>query len=164
MALTYTPITTTTVTGSSVSSVTFSSITGTYTDLFLVIDVEGVSGGSVSVRFNNDTGSNYSLTRLGGNGVTASSNRSSNQTSMSLSWSVGYSASSKQFTQVYFMNYSNSGANKCVIAKSGKGDNAVDMIVGLYRSTSAITEIVCLANTANFAVGSTFTLYGIKAA
>lgn len=164
MPITYEPIATTTVTGSSASSVTFSSITGSYTDLRLICEIEGVGFGTLRIQFNGDTASNYSITRLGGNGSTASSNRTTNQTYLNASWSVGYDSADEQFTIIEFMNYSNSTTFKTMLARTGKGGNAIDSIVGTWRSTSAITQITCIAATSNFAIGSIFTLYGIKAA
>ena len=154
------PIATTT-TSTSTSSVTFSSL-GSYTDLRLVIDAIGVGTGYVSVRFNSDTGTNYSLTRIGGNGTTASSNRATSQTSMDLSWSAAYTSSGRLLETIDFMNYGNSTTYKTVLSRAGKADNAVDAIVGLWRSNSAITSINLMAMTANYAAGSTFTLYGIN--
>jgi hypothetical protein len=57
MAKTYEPIATTTL-SSAQSSVTFSSISGSYTDLVLVSNVSG-SGGNANLRvtLNSDTGS-----------------------------------------------------------------------------------------------------------
>ncbi len=159
---TYSTIATTT-TGGSTSSVTFSSL-GSYTDLRLVIDAIGVGTGYVSVQFNSDTGTNYSLTRLGGNGSTASSNRASSQTSIDLSWSAAYTSSGRLLETVDFMNYGNSTTYKTLLSRAGKADNAVDAIVGLWRSTSAITSINLMAMSANYAAGSTFTLYGIASA
>jgi hypothetical protein len=47
------------------------------------------------------------------------------------------------------------------IDKNGSG--AVWQIVGLWRSTSAITSINFFSSTGNnFAIGTTATLYGIK--
>ena len=162
MPSTYTPIATTT-TGGSTSSVTFSSL-GSYTDLRLVIDVIGVGTGYVSVQFNSDTGTNYSLTRIGGNGTTASSNRASSQTSIDLSWSAAYTSSGRLLETVDFMNYGNGTTYKTLLSRAGKADNAVDAIVGLWRSTSAITSINLMAMSANYAAGSTFSLYGIASA
>jgi len=159
---TYTPIATTTL-GSAQSSVTFSSL-GSYTDLKLIMDVLGSGTGYVSLRFNSDTGTNYSLTRVGGNGSTASSNRATSQTSLDLSWSAAYTSSGRLLETVDIMNYGNSTTYKTLLSRAGKADNAVDAIVGLWRSTSAVTSITLLAQSANFASTSTFTLYGIASA
>lgn len=164
MAITYEPIATNTISGSPASSVTFSSIVGSYTDLILIAEITGVSGGSLRIQFNGDTATNYSITRLGGNGSTASSNRTTNQTYLNANWSVGYDNADPQFTKIDIMNYSNSTTFKTMLARTGKGTNAVDSIVGTWRSTSAITQITCIAATANFNEGSTFTLYGIAKA
>lgn len=68
MAATYEPIATTTASGSS-SSITFSSISSAYTDLVLVANASVTSGSDTAIlRFNGDTGSNYSRTFLSGNG------------------------------------------------------------------------------------------------
>jgi len=78
MPSTYTPIATTTL-GSAASSVTFSSISGAYTDLVLVGAGTLASNLYLNVKFNNDTGSNYSRTELYGDGSSAASYRESNQ-------------------------------------------------------------------------------------
>ena len=151
-----------TTTGS-VAFIEFTSISSSYTDLRIVIDVVGVGTGYVTAQFNSDTGSNYSLTRLGGNGSTASSNRATSQTSCDLSWSAAYTSSGRLFETVDIMNYSDSTTYKTLFSRAGKADNALDTIVGLWRSTSAITSIKLIAGSANFAAGSTFSLYGIAA-
>jgi hypothetical protein len=62
MTATYEKIATTTL-GSTTATVTFSSISGAYTDLVLVERlVKSITGGSLQVRFNSDTGTNYSAT------------------------------------------------------------------------------------------------------
>ena len=65
MPTTYEPIATTTL-GSAQSSVTFSAISGSYTDLVIVINGALSSGlASLSVEYNGDTTvGNYSYTRL----------------------------------------------------------------------------------------------------
>jgi hypothetical protein len=78
---TYTPIATQTL-GSAAASVTFSSIPQGYTDLILVCSPVSTTGSNTFmwIRYNSDTGSNYSLTSMRGNGSTATSFRLSNQT------------------------------------------------------------------------------------
>ena len=72
---TYTPIATTTASGSA-SSVTFSSIPSTYTDLVIVADILGAASTADAVlRFNSDTTSNYSETVIRGDGSSAASAR-----------------------------------------------------------------------------------------
>lgn len=161
---TYTPIATTTL-GSSQSTVTFSSFSG-YTDLVLVTSAKTTSGSNDAViRFNSDTGTNYSSTILSGSGSAASSARSTNATYAFLD-SYGWVTSSDfnaAVTQI--MNYSNSTTYKTVLSRSNNASAGVDAIVSLWRNTAAITSItILLAGSLTFATGSTFTLYGIAAA
>jgi len=151
--------------GSATATVTFSSIAGTYTDLILVtadiINTTNVLG--MYIQFNSDTGSNYSRTFMEGNGSSASSSRSSNQTSMMLGRSYGGDRTMNIFQ---IQNYSNSTTNKTVLCRYGSAgsSSAVGAAVGLWRSTSAITSIVVgLVSGANMSAGCSFTLYGIKA-
>jgi hypothetical protein len=63
------------------------------------------------------------------------------------------------------MNYSNTTTNKTVLARASSQQEGVEATVGLWRSTAAITSITFdLVSTRTFSVGSTLTLYGIKAA
>ena len=165
MPSTYTPIATTTL-GSAASSVTFSSISGTYTDLILVMNVGGsVSGNAMNMTFNSDTSTNYSDTGLWGTGSSAASGRHSNATNAALSIGVGVSTSASDTqTIVQIQNYSNSTTYKTVLIRANNASDGVDATVGLWRNTNAITSIDIGLNTGNFATGSTFTLYGIVAA
>lgn len=166
MPSTYTPIATTTASGS-VSSITFSSIAGTYTDLVLVNSASLASGAeNLRIRFNSDTSTNYSFTVLTGTGSAASSTRSSNQTYIAADWN-GYLTTTNNVSIISIQNYTNTTTNKTVISRSNNAGTGVDAIVGLWRSTSAITSITIFnsgTGGVNFAAGSTFTLYGIKAA
>jgi hypothetical protein len=164
MASTYTPIATTTL-GSAASSVTFSSISGAYTDLVLVTSLKGqTTSNGVKLQFNSDTGSNYSNTYLEGDGSSAYSGRRTSQTGIS-DWS-GYVSTASTFSAdvTHIMNYSNTTTYKTVLARANRPTSNTDGVVGLWRSTAAITSMVITANSGNFDVGSTLTLYGIKAA
>ncbi len=66
MAATYTPIASATL-AASTSSITFSSIPATYTDIVVVInDINSTGSFDTNIRFNGDSGSNYSRTGLRG--------------------------------------------------------------------------------------------------
>lgn len=163
MAATYEPIATQTL-GSAAATVTFSSIPGTYTDLVLIIDsVASASTNNMDIQFNGDTGSNYSRTKLTGDGASATSSRTTSQTSIRLTGD-GIVTTGKSNHLVQIMNYSNTTTYKTLLARANNAAYGLDAVVGLYRSTSAITSLLLDLTAANFATGSTFTLYGIAAA
>ena len=167
MDKTYEPIATQTL-GSAAATVTFSSIPQTYTDLVLVCSTQGTTvTAAVTIRYNSDTGSNYSVTRLYGDGSTATSNRYSNQTSAHIGdWMPNATYFFPIVTQI--QNYSNTTTYKTHLSRFGASSDVQGAIVGLWRSTAAINTITIMENQAsagtNFKIGSTFTLYGIKAA
>lgn len=156
---TYSLINSTTL-GSAQSSVTFSSIPSTFTDLVLVAVTQiGSSGDYLGVQFNSDTGSNYSRTRLSGNGTTASSERDTSQVRFNF-----YAQPTSNFATniLNIMDYSNTTTFKTVLCRTDQASLSVNAYAGLYRSTSAITSIN-LIGPGNFSIGSTFKLYGIEA-
>ena len=167
MTATYDCIATTTL-GSATSSVTFSSISGSYTDLVIlgmVANQGTAAAAGFTCRFNSDSGSNYSVTYLRGNGSSAASSRLSNQTKGLYAIEVD-STTSFSALQLNIMNYSNSTTYKTWISRSGMASRGTEAIVGLWRSTSAITSIELFSTDTggqNFASGSTFSLFGIKA-
>lgn len=168
-AQTYEPIATNTL-GSATNTVTFSSISQAYTDIVLVcVGVTANQIDAIDVRVGNgslDTGSNYSMTQLLGNGSAA---QSYYQQGTSITNAGIVTPSTIQSTIIQFMNYSNTTTFKTVLARSNVTDSGFSRVaatVGLWRSTSAINTIsLRLDNPSyNFAVGFTFTLWGIKAA
>lgn len=145
-------------------TVTFSSIPSGYTDLVLVSTTKTTTGNNTRLILNNDSSSLYSNTSLGGTGSSAVSRRDSNATFLRLDWD-GYNQTTEFNVHITnIQNYSNTTTNKTVITRSGSGPTGVDAIVGLYRSTSAITRLDVIASTGSFDVGSTFSLYGLSAA
>jgi hypothetical protein len=165
MAITYSPIATTTL-GSATNTVTFSSISGSYTDLVAVFEGTLTSGSAdLLLRFNSDTGSNYSSTHLYGTGSSAASSRFSNATSIKVMY-YGYLESTGRNNAITsIQNYSNSTTYKTTIARANNADTSgTNAGVGLWRNTNAITSITFLASANNFETGSNFTLYGIASA
>jgi hypothetical protein len=151
--------------GSAAASVTFSSIPGTYTDLVIVVNCGNSIGNGyfLSLQFNSDTGSNYSSTWLYADGSSASSVRESSTNRIFCGWSTN-AVSGTSFI-INIQNYSNTTTNKTTINRFGAAAYRLGAIVGLYRSTSAITSVVINSESAsNFLTGSTFSLYGIASA
>jgi hypothetical protein len=160
MASTYEPIATTTI-GSAVTSVTFTSVSQAYTDLVIVFNGTVSSADNNAAEFNNENSNQlYSVTRLYGNGSTVGSNRSTAQNSMQL----GEMATTQSIDLIYLFNYSNTSTYKTVISEASNTTGFLKRTVGLFRSTSAITTIKIMTGGANYQTGSTFTIYGIKAA
>ena len=160
MAITYEPIATQTL-GSAAASVTFSSISGAYTDLILITQGKIASGeGAYKIQVNSDTSNNYSNTFLYGDGTSATSGRVSN-----VNYLFGGRASTSESNGiVHFQNYSNTTTFKTIISR-GNSTALTIAYVGVWRSTSAISSMVITNETnSNLSAGSTFTLYGIKAA
>jgi hypothetical protein len=161
---TYTPIATTTL-GSAASSVTFSSISGAYTDIILVCNpITAVTTGQIAIRLNGDTGTNYSRTILWGNGSTTGSYRNSNE---NYAYTGYYTNLWTNPTTVIFNinNYSNATTNKTILGRSSNAAEASMASANLWRSTAAITSIeLTISGGSSYSTGSMFTLYGIKAA
>jgi hypothetical protein len=168
MAVTYEPISSTTISGTSTSTITFSSIPQTYTDLELVIQVRenSTSDGNTFINFNSDTGTNYSLTQLYGSGSSGSSNRVSSQTKTGFYGNASQTDASTTYglSKAYILNYSNSTTYKSIYSQGNFTNIEVVARMHLWRSTAAITRIDLTLATGNYANGSVVTLYGIKAA
>ena len=157
---TYTPIATQTL-GTNTATVTFSSISGNYTDLILVFNGKSnVSSGAFYYRLNSDSGSNYSSTQLRGTGSVADSESFQNASYM---YGLGNGFVNDVNIITQFMNYSNATTYKTAITRWNDSNLRVAASVGLWRSTSAVNRIDIYSLNI-YATGSTFTLYGIQAA
>lgn len=161
---TYTPIATTTSTGT--TTITMSSIPSTYTDIIMVI--KGQIDGNVYYKINGDTNSNFSQTTVygTGSGSGASSRETSLTTGIYLGDYIGSPmASTGAMAIIHFMNYSNTTTNKTSLYRMDNAGAGTQAGVGLWRSTAAINQVSVTSSTANgIANGTTFTLYGIQAA
>lgn len=166
MTATYEPISTQTL-GTAVADIFFTSIPQTYTDLVLVCSMNGASHLTVGFRVNGSNSTIYSVTELAGNGTSASSTRVATENYARMTNWGGPDTTGRSVLISNFMNYSNTTTNKTVMNRANNAGGSfpgVQASVNLIRSTSAITSINLLTTSgASFAVGSTFTLYGIKA-
>jgi hypothetical protein len=168
MATTYVPLATTTTSGN-IATITLSSISSAYTDLILIGDGRNSAGGSGwSIRFNGDTGNNYSWTDLEGDGSTAASYRQANTNLIYTSYNNTSIGNSQSNYILQINNYSNTTTYKTVLSRTNAASSNVypgtNAGIGMWRNTNAITSITITSSGGYMVDGTTFSLYGIASA
>ena len=162
MPATYEPIATTTL-GSAASTITFSAIPNTFTDLRLVLVAIDSAGAGVRMTYNNDTGTNYSNTQLYGAFSNAYSGRSTSIAYCDLSV-LGLFSTPKLIT-VDIFSYAGSTNKTNLVEFSGDTNGAstdgVARVVNLWRSTAAINRLDLSLSSGQFDAGTSATIYGI---
>jgi hypothetical protein len=162
MAKTYEPIQRVTATGSS-TSISFTSIPQTYTDLILIFSGFATTG-NFYIRVNSDTSSIYSQTQLRGNGTVAGTSRETAQSNVYIGDYISDPISAISNAVMHFNNYANTTTHKTFLLRGNNSAKFTDVNAGLWRSTAAITGISVHSSGANLDSTSVATLYGIKAA
>lgn len=168
MSRTYDAIESQTLTATA-ASVTFSAIPGNYTDLVVacsVISTGAASSAGGTLRFNSDTGTNYSHSILYGTGSAAGSIRGATVNRMRVFGDIP--TTGNQIALISIMSYASASIFKTVLVQYGSAisGDSVGAVVGLWRSTSAITSVSFFSNddgADSFAAGSTFQLFGVRA-
>ena len=165
MPSTYEKIATTTL-GSNQSSVTFSSISSAYTDLVIVMNGSDTGGVQLAIQYNGDTGNNYSMVGLTGNGSIAYSVKGLNGALIQFGWDAYLESGYNYNAIINIQNYSNTTTYKTLIGRANNATTGVTATAAMWRSTAAINEIKFLQAYGSdlFKTGSTFTLYGIARA
>ena len=151
------------------SSIEFTSIASTYTDLCVKVSGRNsVNSTGVAINFNSNT-SGYSYRRVWGDGSSANSGSGSSLTLMEGILGLpqnNYTASTFGNFEIYIPNYAGS-ANKSVSVDAVTENNATtsytELYAGLWANSAAITAIkLTPADSGNFLQYSTAYLYGVK--
>jgi hypothetical protein len=159
---TYTPLATVTV-AIPAATITFSNIPATYRDLILVASGRTASAGAMGVgmRFNADTGSNYSNVYMLGDGSSASSGSgTSNRMDM------GFFSGTQADSTSQIMDYMATDKHKTTVTRYNTADTQTVARAFRWANTAAITSFNIFNASGNsevFATGSTFSLYGVIA-
>ena len=163
----YESIATVTVGSGGASSASFSSIPSTFKHLQIRALVKSSTSGDYdwSIRFNSDTGSNYTKHQLAGDGSTpfATGSASQAQIPSGFLWNASWSP-----TVADVLDYTSTSKNKTVRVLCGSdanGSGLVGLRSGMYFATpAAITsiQIIPTSGASGFAEYSSFALYGIK--
>jgi len=169
------PISSTTVTGSTTTDVTFTNIPQTFQDLMLVsyarrTDAATQANLFITPYYTGISASPQSTTVLSGDGSTVSSFRYSNQDAAYSGGVPAASSTSGIFGAAtwHCFNYANTSTFKTSICRSAfdlNGSGETRLTASLTRGLLGITTVNCstFSGSIYFAVGSMFTLYGIKA-
>lgn len=147
------------------STITFTSISGSYRDLVLVMNGTLTSADGISFRFNGDSGANYyevsaymraqgTYTSGNGNGTGIFGDYYTNGYRFNKHLHIlDYSQTSKQKSMLY---------RESAPSTTGTDTTPVGMLAGRWANTAAITSITCITGSTMVA-GTTATLYGISA-
>jgi hypothetical protein len=156
------------------SSVTFSGISGTYTDLILLISARSnhsaVAYDAILVQINSLTSGN-TYTELVGytTGVLTAANQYGSSKNL-LGWTSTAGTTSNTFgsAEIYLPNYSGN-YNKVLSSSAVSENNATTSeaaytaaVAGLLSNTVAISSLTLNCFSGSFVSGSRFDLYGIK--
>ena len=161
---TYEPIATTTL-SSAAANINFFSIAASWTDLRLVLSFSLAAADFV--LYSIQSGSPIiSSTRLQGNGTTATSSRILSETFVYPS-NVNIAINPQALFTTDIFSYSGSTYKTALttISADTNGSGYTASAVSLMQTTAAINQLNIITNQgSNFNIGTTATLYGIKAA
>jgi hypothetical protein len=163
-------IATVTVGAGGSSEIEFASISSSYTHLQLRCSALTSTSGKVMVlRFNSDTGGNYTWHYLNGDGTSASAgNATGNGFARFFGQNVGTNTANPTAAFVDILDYTNTNKYTTIRALAGcdnNGSGEVSLQSSLWLNTAAITNIKIRTNDgSNYAQYSSFALYGIKVA
>lgn len=160
MPATYEPIQTLVANGSQ-STITFSSIPQTYTDLVLVASGNASTGTGVIMRFNNSSATAYHYYGMYGTSSEYVANAEFNLSGMNIT-NMYPTAAEVRGSIVNIFNYT-SNQSKSILINRNEPTSFVQKNVCLWTNGSAITRIDLVAGS-NYDSGTRFTIYGIKAA
>ena len=163
-ALGYESIATATATGGE-TSLTFSSIPSTYTHLQIRAVIICASGNTPIVRFNSDSGTNYSRHQIyeDGSSTVGSAGLANTASPVFGFGQVGTVATYPNVVIFDLLDYANTSKYKTFKLLSGSESStagSTEIWSGNWRSTSAVSTIAI--SNLTFLAGSKIALYGIK--
>lgn len=150
--------------GSAASSVTFSSIAGTYKDLLLVITGGSNSYASFQYKFNGST-TGYTFLGMEANGSSASAfSNSASALEGNYNFWVEDIGTANTYYELNLLDYSATDKHKTALYKVRAAATGVASYVGRWADTSAVTSLVASRSGGNtWRSGTTFALYGVSA-
>jgi hypothetical protein len=157
------------------TDLTFSNL-GTYNTTYKHLQIRGTvrsnrgdDNSNLGLRFNADTGSNYTYHTLQTLSGSFDFARGTNQTSITFGYTVAGNTTNSNHFGAYvidLLDVYNTNKFKTTRAFSGQpsGRNFISLASGVWRSTSSVTSITLLDLNGSMVSGTRWSLYGIKGA
>lgn len=160
---TYTPLANVTLTGPA-STVTFSSISQSYRDLILVVNV--FANATPTIKFNGNSGADYRICGMAGKSGGVKAGYQATSTSFQPGYYEAPDSTKPTIITMHILDYSTSYGFKPVLMMDSDGaadaDGGVSLWGGSWKvSTNAITSISF--QDVNFDANASFALYGVSA-
>ena len=148
------------------SEVSFGSISQDYSDLVLICEARNTQAENsyLTLSFNGDTGTNYPLVNMEGDGGSSQSRAPSSGPYLYVNLDTEFSSSATRpgLSQISIFDYSATNKHKSILIRNAVAEKGTEAIAARWASTSAITSmLISMWNAGSFAAGSTFKLFGI---
>jgi hypothetical protein len=152
---TYVPLASVTL-GSSVSSVTFSSIPNTYGDLIIIYNGTVSTGNDFYLTLNGDTtNTNYNYVRMAA--------APSLDSQVGATREIGFARTGPTSIIFQIMDYSATNKHKITLSRTNGPADVLGAYGSRWANTEAVTSVgFSIQGGFNFLTGSTFSLYGIS--
>ena len=165
---------TTVLTGSQ-AAVEFTNLTSKYASTYQHLQLratlrntQSANGNAVEYRINGDTGANYSWHWLLGNGSQVESGAGSNQNYIFEYSTVASDEAANAYSAIIvdILDPFETSKNTTTRTFAGRSTsrNHVSLSSGSWRNTASVTSYLLKPSNGNWATGSRFSLYGLKAA
>lgn len=144
------------------TTITFSSISQAYQDLYIVIVGKSSAGYWSNIRFNGDSGANYNNLRFTATGTTVGSGVYAAATRGLISdASLNSSITGAAF--VHILDYARTDKHKTTISDV-HSDNGYpyELLCNRWANTAAITSVALSNDAGTYQAGTTFALYGVR--
>ena len=156
---TYVPLATVTL-ASADASITFSSIPATYRDLILVVAGTRTGNNNLLMRFNGDSGTNYSWVYARGNG---SAGASGAETINIIPLAAEGLSTTEQLNGIaQIMDYSATDKHKTLLSRFNQAGTQTAMSANRWANTAAITSIEVFTGNNDFGIGTVLSIYGVN--
>lgn len=150
--------------GASQTTVTFSSISGAYRDLYLVVNCTAATSGNLLIQLNGDTGSSFNWVRMSGIGSGSGFGGASAGTIGYISYANTVPTSDIMTCLCSVLDYSANDKHKTILTRNDVASSATEVLATRWMNTAVVVSLKVLMDAGqSFTAGSTFTLYGISA-